>query len=109
MTRLPYHIRYVRLIKLFAAHGTYSPVQIGDVLCIGITKLLYEDYSCETSAWILWYNSSVVGIVLNNFGPYDLDLKKGVDFGLKNSVYLDLNSFALSNFDLKPKLCQQCT
>ena len=43
------------------------------------------------------------------FGPYDLDLKKGVDFGLKNSVYLDLNSFALSNFDLKPKLCQQCT
>ena len=42
-------------------------------------------------------------------GPYDLDLKKGVDFGLKNSVYLDLNSFALSNFDLKPKLCQQCT
>ena len=42
-------------------------------------------------------------------GPYDLDLKKGVDFGLKNSIYLDLNSFALSNFDLKPKLCQQCT
>ena len=44
-----------------------------------------------------------------NGGPYDLDLKKGVDLGLKNSVYLDLNSFALSNFDLKPKLCQQCT
>ena len=44
-----------------------------------------------------------------SLGPYDLDLKKGVDFGLKNSVYLDLNSFALSNFDLKPKLCQQCT
>ena len=38
-------------------------------------------------------------------GPYDLDLKKGVDFGLKNSVYLDLNSFIVSNFDLKAKLC----
>ena len=43
------------------------------------------------------------------FGPYDLDLKKGVDFGLKISAYLDLNSFTVSNFDLKPKLCQQCT
>ena len=42
-------------------------------------------------------------------GPYDLDLKKGVDFGLKNSVYLDLNSFALSDSDLKQKLYQQCT
>ena len=47
--------------------------------------------------------------VLELGGPYDLDLKKGVDFGLKNSVYLDLNSFTVSNFDLKPKLCQQCT
>ena len=44
-----------------------------------------------------------------NKGPYDFDLKKSVDFGLKNSVYLDLNSFTVSNFDLKPKLCQQCT
>ena len=48
-------------------------------------------------------------IYLDKNGPYDLDLKKGVDFGLKNSVYLDLNSFTVSNFDLKPKLCQQCT
>ena len=43
--------------------------------------------------------------VLELGGPYDLDLKKGVDFGLKNSVYLDLNSFIVSNFDLKAKLC----
>ena len=48
-------------------------------------------------------------MLFNMVGPYDLDLKKGVDFGLKNSVYLDLNSFALSNFDLKPNLYQQCT
>ena len=42
-------------------------------------------------------------------GPYDLDLKKGVDFGLKNAVYLDLNSSAVDYLDLKAKLCQQCT
>ena len=67
------------------------------------------------SGWVTWgdkwrewaHNSSEIG--LKYIGPYDLDLEKGVDFGLKNSVYLDLNSFALSNFDLKPKLCQQCT
>ena len=53
--------------------------------------------------------SRIQEFVVHILGPYDLDLKKGVDFGLKNSVYLDLNSFTVSNFDLKPKLCQQCT
>ena len=69
--------------------------------------------------FIVWGQRSLVAVLdtivlafissLQALGPYDLDLKMGVDFGLKNSVYLDLNSFALSNFDLKPKLCQQCT
>ena len=55
------------------------------------------------------YENGCYGYTSGKYGPYDLDLKKGVDFGLKNSVYLDLNSFTVSNFDLKPKLCQQCT
>ena len=61
----------------------------------------------KTKGLSIHFFEVIISLLWN--GPYDLDLKKGVDFGLKNSVYLDLNSFTVSNFDLKPKLCQQCT